>query len=208
MNNLRFSPVYAFCTALFCLMLICPATSNAQRRDYFTDAEIELVRDANEIDRRIDVLVKAIDRRILVINGETTQTKQLSKDQGKWGDLPTGTKLELLSDISKILEKAIDDIDDLADRKEMNSKVMQGNVENEEDEITKRVLKANDQKFPSAVHNLADASRRFLPVFESWNNNSKDEKEKGALLRSIESCNMIIDASAQIARPVDKKRKS
>ncbi len=50
-------------TTLFCLTLLLPAAANAQRRDYLTDEEIELVRDAQEIDKRIGVLTKAIDRR-------------------------------------------------------------------------------------------------------------------------------------------------
>ncbi len=181
---------------------------NAQRRDYFTDEEVELIRDSNEIDRRIDVLIKAIDRRLLVINKDTSQSKQLSKDEGKWGALPTGTRLELLFDISKIFEKAIDDIDDLAERKDMNSEMMKGNVGNETDEITKGIIKKNDEKFPSAVHNLADASRRMLPGFEAMIEETKDEKEIGALLRAVESCNLIIEAATQIARPAEKKRKN
>jgi hypothetical protein len=193
---------------LFCVTFLYPAYSNAQRRDYFTVEEIELVRDANEIDMRIAVLIKAIERRLLAINNDTSQAKQISKDEGKWGALPTGTRLELLSDISKIFEKAIDDIDDLADRQAMNSKTLKGTVENEEDEVTQRVLKANEKKFPLAVHNLADASRRLLPQFESLKNNSKDEKEIGVLLSSIESCEMIIESSTQVARPVDKKGKN
>lgn len=194
-------------TALFCLTLVFPPASNAQRRDYLTDEEIELVRDANEIDRRIDVLVKAIDRRLLVINNDTTQEKQLKKDSDKWGELPTGTKTELLSDISNILQKAIDDIDDLASRKELNEKVLQGTAENDVDEDTKRIIKTNDQKFPAAVHNLADASRKYLPILETFGANAGNEKEKGVILRAIESCNMIIEASAQVQKPEPKKKK-
>jgi hypothetical protein len=201
--------IFIFATALFfSVTFLLPANTNAQRRDYFTVEEIELVRDANEIDLRIAVLIRAIERRMLVVNNDTSQSKQVTKDEGKWGALPTGTRLELLSDISKIFEKAIDDIDDLADRQAMNSKTLKGTVENEVDQDTQRVLKANEKKFPLAVHNLADASRRLLPLFETLKNNSKDEKEIGVLLKSIESCEMIIEASAQVARPVDKKGKN
>ncbi len=194
-------------TALFCLTLIFPPTSNSQRRDYLTDEEIELVRDANEIDKRIDVLVKAIDRRLLVINNDTTQEKQLKKDSDKWGALPSGTKIELLSDISNILQKAIDDIDDLAARKSLNDKLMQVDTDDEIQAEAKRVLKTNDQKFPLAVHNLADASRKYLPILETFGANAGNEKEKGVILRAIESCNMIIEASAQVQKPESKKKK-
>jgi len=195
-------------TALFCLTLIFPQPSNAQRRDYLTDEEIELVRDANEIDKRIGVLVKAIDRRLMIINNDPTQEKQLKKDSEKWGELPSGTKTELLSDISNILQKAIDDIDDLAARKSLNDKLLQTTVETDTDIEAKRVLKANDQKFPAAVHNLADASRKYLPILETFGANAANEKEKGVILRAIESCNMIIEASAQVQKPESKKKKN
>ncbi len=201
------SLIVTFAVSISAAFLI-PSAAKAQRRDYFTSQEIELVRDANEIDKRVDVLIKAIDRRLLVINNDSSQVNEVRKVEEKWGALPTGSRVELLSDISKIFEKAIEDIDDLAERQEINAKVLKGNVENEEDEVTKRVLKTNEQRFPFAVHNLADAARRLLPVFELMNTGNKDEKEIGALLRSIESCNLIIEASSQIARPVEKKRKN
>ncbi len=195
--------------AVICLTSVFSQYATAQSRDYLTEQEIELVRDANEIDLRINVLVKAIDRRLLVINKDTTQEKQLKKDSDKWGELPTGTKTELLSDISNLLQKAIDDIDDLASRKSMNDKLLQNTTEeNETDTETKRLLKTNDKKFPTAVHNLADASRKYLPILQTFENNATDEKERGVILRAIESCNMIIEASAQVQRPETNKKKN
>lgn len=202
----QLSIVFAVLTVFTGLTLFAPETINAQRRDYFTDQEIELVRDANEIDKRIDVLVKAIDRRFLVINSDNSQAKQVSKDLDKWGELPTGSRLELLSDISEIFQKAIDDIDDLASRKEMNENISKGTSENETDIYTKQIIKANDKKFPIAVHTLADASKRILITLESLNKTTTDQKEKGLILSSIESCNMIIEASANIERPSSKKK--
>lgn len=208
MRKPKFKFIFFTLTALFCLTLFFPTESNAQRRDYFTDAEIELVRDANEIDDRIEVLTKAIDRRFLVINNDASQEKQLKKDSDKWGELPTGTRLELLSDVSKILQKAIDDIEDLAARKSMNDKLLENKAENDQDENTQRIIKTNDKKFPTAVHNLADASRKYLPMLETLKSNTTDQKEIGALLRSIESCNLIIEGSSQVQKPVSKKKKS
>ena len=208
MRKPKFKIIFFTLTALFCLTLFFPTESNAQRRDYFTDAEIELVRDANEIDDRIEVLTKAIDRRFLVINNDASQEKQLKKDSDKWGELPTGTRLELFSDVSKILQKAIDDIEDLAARKSMNDKLLENKAENDQDENTQRIIKTNDKKFPTAVHNLADASRKYLPMLETLKSNTTDQKEIGALLRSIESCNLIIEGSSQVQKPVSKKKKS
>ncbi len=73
-------------TAFFLLSMIFPSVSDAQkRRDYLTEEEIELVREAQEIDLRVDVLVKAIDRRFLVLNNDRTQAKTNRKRTRKNG---------------------------------------------------------------------------------------------------------------------------
>src|SRR4051794_33944299 len=96
------------------------ATNGFAQRDYFTDEEVELVRDAQQIDQRISVLVHAIDRRFTALKVEVAADAPNPKDKNKddWGPLPTGTRIQLLSDIRQILQKAIDDIDNLAERPE------------------------------------------------------------------------------------------
>lgn len=198
--------VFFLLSALFFLMLVFPAPARAQGRDYLTDEEIELVRDAQEIDRRINVLVKAIDRRFAAINQENWQPDK--KEIDKWGALPDATPGQLLWDISKILQKAIDDIDDLAARQSIDEKVLKTERQDELDNETARILKSNNKNFPAAVHHLADASRRYLPLLEALEKKSTDKKVQGTIYGALESCRMIIEASAQIARPEpDKKKK-
>lgn len=38
--------------------------ASAQHRDYLTDAEIEIVRETQQLDNRVNVLVKIMDRRL------------------------------------------------------------------------------------------------------------------------------------------------
>ena len=174
-------------TAFFLLLMFLPSQATAQRRDYLTDEEIELVRDAQEIDRRVDVLVKAVDRRFIALTGDASQTKQLEKDNETWGELPKGKRYQLLSDISKILQKAVDDIDNLA----MREKGMDSAL------------------FPVAVHKLADAANRFLPQLKMQLDKVAEEKERGSILNSIDLCNQIIEAAAKIPKenPKEKKKK-
>src|SRR5215203_2843659 len=97
--------------AIFCAALCLPSAANAQkRRDYLTEAEIELVREAQEIDIRVAVLTKAIDRRLAVLNNQTPKEKEV------WGELPKGSRAKLLGDVEKLLGKAIDDVDNVAER--------------------------------------------------------------------------------------------
>src|SRR4029077_20209635 len=87
----------------------------AQTRDHLTDQETDLVRFYQELDKRIEVFIKAIDRRFAIIKGTAQPaSKKLMKDEPEWGDLPKGTRTELLGDIAGILDEAITNIDDVS----------------------------------------------------------------------------------------------
>lgn len=180
-NNFKFIPVFTF---LFIGWQFFAAPSVfAQRRDHLTEMEVELVRDAQEIDSRMDIFVKAIDRRFLVLNKDTTQAKQIEKDLEKWGELPTGTRMEILRDIEKILDEAISKVDDVATR-DMKSEL-----------------------FPVAVNVLASGATRFLPELKLQLDKTAGEVEKGSILNSIEFCNQIISASAKVPKLNEKEMK-
>ncbi len=56
-----------------------------QAREHLTPQEIDLVKDTQILDKRIDVFIKAVDRRVLVLNGTATSSaKQLKKDSESW----------------------------------------------------------------------------------------------------------------------------
>ena len=181
-DKLKF-PIYAL-TAIFCLTLFFPASAKAQRRDYLTDEEVELVRDAQEIDLRVGVLTKAIDRRFLVISNDTSQAKKVEKDSEKWGELPKGSRSLLLWDIERILQKAIDDIDDVAAHTKMDEKI-----------------------FPKAMFALTDSCQNYIPQFKKLYDSAADEKEKGSILGAIDNCSQIIEASAKVPKVESKKDK-
>ena len=93
----------------------------AQQRDHLTEKEVDLVKEAQALDKRTDVFIKAAERRMMVItNSAGANAKQLKKDSERWGELPTGSRAELVSDIAKILDEAITNIDDVSARDERN----------------------------------------------------------------------------------------
>jgi hypothetical protein len=167
--------------AVACFIIASPFSTNAQRRDYMSDAESELVREAQEIDRRIDVLVKMIDRRFAALNGETYK---IAKNAEAWGEPPKGPRLELLSDINKLLQKAVDDIDDVAAHNKMDEKL-----------------------FPKAMRSLADAANKYLLQIKAVYDQTPDQKEKGLLMGASEFCNQIIEASAKVPKETPKENK-
>lgn len=154
----------------------------AQRRDNLTFEEIELIRDVQELDKRMEIYVKAIDRRFLVLDNDNSQNKEIERDKVKWGELPAGTETELFLDIKSILQEAIDKIDDV--------------YEND----AKSVLIA------PAVHTLADGARRFIPKLQAYGETAKDKKNIGSVYKSIELCEQIIEAAEKVPR-VDRKGK-
>ena len=166
-------------------MLGAVSTTPAQRRDYLTDAEIELVRDAQQIDLRITVLTKAIDRRFFVLVIDSARTKEFEKEGEKWGELPKGSKVELLRDISSILRKAVDDIDDVAERN------------------------SDSKFFPKAVAKLDTACKDYKIRSRKFIDTAADERERGALLGSIDLCDQVNEAALRLpkepAKPEKKK---
>jgi hypothetical protein len=96
-------------------------SAQAQSRDHLTHQEVDLVKEAQILDKRIDVFIKAAERRMMVINNSATaNAKQLKKDSERWGELPTGSRAELVSDIARIFDEAITNIDDVSARDERN----------------------------------------------------------------------------------------
>lgn len=96
--------------------------ATAQQRDHLTEKEVDLVKEAQALDKRTDVFIKATERRMMVITNSAgaANAKQLKKDSERWGELPTGSRAELVSDIAKILDEAITNIDDVSARDERN----------------------------------------------------------------------------------------
>src|SRR5436190_12132723 len=87
----------------------------AQTRDHLTDPETDLVRYWQELDKRTEVFIKAADRRFAIINGATQPAmKKAMKDEPDWGEVPKGTRAQLLGDIAGILDEAITNIDNAA----------------------------------------------------------------------------------------------
>jgi hypothetical protein len=178
-------------TSLALLVFSITSAVSAQRRDYMTEHEVELVRDNQDIDKRIDVLTKMIDRRFTGLGVEVGGWKQSKKDNELWGDIRTGTRTELLSDIRQLLQKAIDDVDDVA--------------EHNENTLTQN--KTEGVLFPKSVRDLAAAASRYAPALRSALNTTKDDRERGLILNSIESCEAILEAVGKLPPEIKPEKK-
>src|ERR1051325_3141139 len=97
--------------ALVLTLIAVAAPAPAQRKgDYLTDKELDLVREAQDIDQRASVFIAIADRRLLAITDPNAKLSK--KDLESFGPLPTGTQVELLDDYRRALDEFMDKVDD------------------------------------------------------------------------------------------------
>jgi hypothetical protein len=175
-------------------LLVLPAASTAQTRDFLTDDEIELVRDAQQIDDRVAVLTHAIDRRLDVLKIEPA-VGSAKKESDKWGAIPTGTRLQLLTDVKRILQKAVDDIDNLAERP--NSMLV---------DTTVKKPKGYSELFPKAVRMLASSAARYKSKLGAELPKTTDTAETSIIMGTMDLCDQI---SASVTKlPTEPSQKT
>src|SRR2546423_3022550 len=176
------------------ISLLFAISAAAQQRDHLTDAETDLVRFYQELDKRTEIFIKAADRRFAIINGSAPPaTKKLIKDEPEWGDPPKGTRAELLGDILGILDEAITNIDNVSSR---------------------------DQKTPllsRALRKLSTAANGYLNQLNLLKTKVTDPDEVAAIERLGDEVKEITDASGHLPSgapeedkagdPKDKKKK-
>jgi hypothetical protein len=183
----RILPIVMLHVILFAGALLMAAPVAAQKRDNLTDQETDLVRYYQELDKRIEVFIKAIDRRFAIINGTAQPpSKKLVKDEPDWGDLPKGTRTELLGDVAGILDEAITNIDDVSRRDEKNPMISR------------------------SLRKLTTAANGYMTQLAALRNQTKDADEEAALERVADNANQIIEVGAKLPPPApepDKKKK-
>jgi len=175
-----------FSIALFVVFSFLPRAV-AQQRDHLTQQEVDLVKEAQILDKRIDVFIKATERRMMVINGSAAaNAKQLKKDSEKgWGELPTGSRAELVSDIAKILDEAITNIDDVSARDEHNPLIAK------------------------SLRKLAQATNTIMSQLKPLATEAKSEAEVASFELLNEDAQSIMEAANKLPPEVvtDKKAK-
>ncbi len=164
---------------LACLTGMAPArVRTTPSRDHLTPQEADLVRDAQTLDKRTAIFIKAAERRLLLLtDSNAAASRQAQKDVEKWGELPKGTRAELLGDVAKILDEASTNVDDVSMRDEKNPLI------------------------PKALRMLAAASTRFVAQLVEMRARAADGEERDALEQAIENAQSIIAAADKLQSP-------
>ena len=171
---------------LFAGIVLVSGTASAQKRDHLTDQETELVRFHQELDKRIEVFIRAMDRRFAIINGaKLPATKKLAKDEPEWGDVPKGTRTELLGDIAGILDEAITNIDDVSQHDEKNPMISR------------------------SLRKLTSSANGYLTQLAALKTQTTAPDETAAIERVADNANQIIEVGNKLPPPAepDKKKK-
>ena len=184
-------------TVLLAVALIVFAVpARAVQRDHLTPAEADLVRDAQALDQRTQIFIKAAERRLLLLTDpqaaqalqakqQTKQANKKDKDKDKdkelWGELPTGTRAQLLNDLAGIFDEAITNIDDVAARDPKSSLL------------------------PHALKNLAAAAARFRAQLLPMRDSAADD-ERAALADALNELQEIIDAGQKLPAETETKK--
>jgi hypothetical protein len=156
----------------FCLCLSLTLTAAAQRREHLTPEEIELVRDNQELDARTGVFIKAAERRLLAVTDPAGSAKNAPKEKEKWGEVK-GTRAQLFYDISKILDEAVVNVDDVAGRAPQSPLLRK------------------------SLYMLSEASARMLPALTKLRQDVQSEAEADQLDRALETAREITDAAKE-----------
>ena len=159
-------------------------SAQAQSRDHLTQQEVDLVKEAQILDKRIDVFIKATERRMMVINNSApANAKQLKKDSERWGELPTGSRAELVSDIARILDEAITNIDDVSARDERNPLI------------------------GKSLRKLAQAVNSIMTQLKPLATEAKSDAEIASFELLNEDAQSILEAANRLPPEVEKKAK-
>ena len=155
----------------------------AQTRDHLTAQEVDIVKEAQLLDLRTEVFIKAAEQRMMVLTGVTPNAKQMKKDSQLWGDLPTGSRAELVGDIARIFDEAITNIDDVSSRDERNPLISK------------------------ALRRLASAVNTIMAQIITIKDQAKTEAEIASFELLNEDAQQILEAANKLPPELDKKSK-
>lgn len=140
-------------------------TITAQKRDYLTEREAELIRLNQALDARIVIYIQAIERRIKILQGRQLSEKEIEK----FG-VPEGNHSDLLNDIPRILLESIEKIEDVVERNPKSELIMK------------------------STKTLAEACQKFDREFQVFLQKYTSNKEQAAVLSALEYCQQVKEA--------------
>lgn len=161
----------------------------ARAGDYLNEQEIDRVREAQEIDKRVAVFLRIAERRLNAILGasasQTTTAQKDKKDKKKdkksedkdesndYGPEPTGSTEELLRNYTSVMNELLDKIDDVYEKKKA------------------------DPKLPSAIDKLYDVGQSHMKRLDQIRSKIDSNSEQTELEKALETVKMAVDGARE-----------
>lgn len=162
--------------------LVCSAVPAFQGREHLTPEEVDMVKDAQILDKRIEIFIKTAERRMLLLSGGPEAAKA-NKDSQTWGEL-SGSRAELIGDLAKIFDEAITNIDDVSARD------------------------LNNALIPKALRKLSATATRIVDQLKPAEAQAKSDAELNNFDQLIEHAESIVQAANRLPAEADKKAKN
>lgn len=209
----RLKKASSLLTLLSLLVLIAPVKSEAQRRqraaskkEYFTEDELDLVRDAQELGERVPLYIKLAERRLVFLGlmekSEKEKEKELKAKEKR-------QKAKTKADDTRATANKVDpdDTSYLADF--TSAELLHGYME-ALDEITSNIDYAYSRKLDvrNSVEDLEKFARETIPILEKFmpKNDSERVVMEEAVDKAKETQEQAKDALKTVPK-TEKKRK-
>jgi hypothetical protein len=189
--------------SLIGFLAVSPLFGAPQKNEYFTDTEIDLIRDAQEIKVRVPVLFTLADRRLFFLGVKEKTDKQREEDRKAREKLQKDAEKAAKAGGPKVTTP-IDPEAYLADF--TKSELFRGYIE-ALDEVMSNIDDAYERKFDvrESLEGLEKYTNDTLPLLEKYT--PKSNAEEGALLDARDKTKEARDAAREAMTTVPKTEK-
>lgn len=185
------------------LILTFPPLVSAQKGEYFTDEEIDLIRDAQELKLRVPVLFTLADRRLFFLGVKEKTEKQKQEDQ----KLREKRQKEAQKAAKNGGPKSTEPIDPEAYLADFSrSELLRGYVE-ALDEVMSNIDDAYERKFDvrESLENLERYTKETLPLLSKYQ--AKNSAETAAVEQARDKTQEALDGAREAMKTVPKTEK-
>jgi hypothetical protein len=192
------------------VLVIAPATSTAQRRqragakkEYFTEDELDLIRDAQELGERVPLYIKLAERRLVFLGLMEKSEKEKEKEQ-KAKEKREKAKTKATDTRATANKVDPDDTSYLEDF--TPAELLHGYME-ALDEITTNIDYAYSRKLDvrNSVEDLEKFSRETVPIIEKFM--PKNDSERVVMEEAIDKAKETQEQAKEALRTVPKTEK-
>ncbi len=195
--------VVSFVTSLFATESSQRRPRAASKREYFTEDELDLIRDAQELNERVPVYIKLAERRLIFLGLMEKSEKEKEKEQK---EREKRQKAKKKADDTRATANKVDadDASYLADFS--SAELLRGYME-ALDEITSNIDYAYSRKLDvrNSVEDLEKFARETLPFLEKFM--PKTDSERIAMEEAIDKAKETEDQAKDALKTVPKTEK-